>query len=147
MLIQKSLYKQIPNIQKKITPNNVTMTPAIGNRYLLYVFGWISMRTTCHLGFCSVYTFNEPIFLGLPSPWLQLQEGISWTAAIQLGTWLETFLSCTSDVLHAPVILLGGACAGRGGDCLSGGCSPVNGLVKPVYHFLCIFHNATTYLD
>jgi hypothetical protein len=92
------------------------MTPAIGNRYLLYAFGWISMRTKYQLGFCLVYTFNEPIFLELSAPWLQLQEGISWSAAIQLGTWMETFLSCTSDVLHAPAILLGCLCTGGGGE-------------------------------
>jgi hypothetical protein len=34
------------------------MTPAVRDWYLLYAFGWISMRTTRHLGFCPVYTFN-----------------------------------------------------------------------------------------
>ncbi len=42
------------------------MTPAVGDRYLLYAFGWISMRMTCHLVFCPVYTFNDfkPHFVG-----------------------------------------------------------------------------------
>ncbi len=45
-------------MQKEITPKNNRMTPAVRDRYLLYAFGWISMRTTCCLGFCPVYTFN-----------------------------------------------------------------------------------------
>ncbi len=55
---QQSLYEQIPNIQKKIALKNIRMTSATRDRYLLYAFGWISMRTTCHLGLCPVYTFN-----------------------------------------------------------------------------------------
>ncbi len=59
MLIHNKVYtKKILNIQKEITPKNIMMTPAGRDKYLLYAFGWISMRTTCHLGFCLVYTFN-----------------------------------------------------------------------------------------
>jgi hypothetical protein len=37
------------------------MSAAIFDRCLIivpYYLSWISMRTTCCLGFCSVYTFN-----------------------------------------------------------------------------------------
>ncbi len=44
----------MPNIQKEITPKNIMLTPAVGDKYLLYAFGYISMRTTCRLGLCPV---------------------------------------------------------------------------------------------
>ncbi len=49
---------QSSNIQKETTPKNIKVTPAVWDRYLLYAFGWISMKTACRLGFCLVSTFN-----------------------------------------------------------------------------------------
>ncbi len=43
---------------EKTTPRNIKVAPAVRDRYLLYAFGLISIKTTCRLGFCPVSTFN-----------------------------------------------------------------------------------------
>ncbi len=64
-LIQKylTLKNMVPKLAKfKFTernpPENNQVTPAVWDRYILYAFGWIYMKTTCRLGFWLVSTFN-----------------------------------------------------------------------------------------
>jgi hypothetical protein len=50
---------QIQINRKKPPPKNIKVTPAVWVRYSSYPIGWISMKTSCRLGFCQVSTFNS----------------------------------------------------------------------------------------